>query len=170
MITFMKTTAIGLAALLLAALLTACAGGGGMGTTSAAPGTASGTAPAASGTTPGTAPAAPGTTSAAPGTTHATSPAASGTTSGTTTAASPKDVQIRYNNALYKGTEEELRADELGRELMEVTVVEGTPSANGEARGAAEGSRLYAIKDVNDYSAIAFQCGGVYYRAEKSGS
>ena len=81
--------------------------------------------------------------------------------------AKPEDARIMFNNTLYRGSKEELRTDELGRELSAVTVVETTPDANGEASGVEVGSRLYAIKNVNDYSAIAFECGGVYYRAEK---
>ncbi len=72
-----------------------------------------------------------------------------------------------YNNTLYKGSKEEVRSDELGKELMAATLVTTTPKANGEASGVTENSKLYAIKNVNDYSAIAFECNGAYYRATK---
>lgn len=72
-----------------------------------------------------------------------------------------------YNNTLYNGTKEEVRNDELGKELMAVTLVTATPKANGEASGVTDKSKLYAIKNVTDDSAIAFDCGGTYYRATK---
>ena len=123
-----------------------------------------------SGTTSGALSSDTGTTSGMiAGTTNG---AENGTSGGTQNGAdanamNPEDAKIMYNSALYSGTKEEIRTDELGRELITVKLVDSTPQANGEASGVAENTKLYAIRDINDYSAIAFNCGGVYYRATK---
>ena len=172
----MKTTAICLLAALLVSLLAACTGANGTGTNGI--GTPTGTttssmttsAVTSSGTTSGALSSDTGTTSGMiAGTTNG---AENGTSGGTQNGAdanamNPEDAKIMYNSALYSGTKEEIRTDELGRELITVTLVDSTPQANGEASGVAENTKLYAIRDINDYSAIAFNCGGVYYRATK---
>ena len=184
----MRIIAILLTTLLMAALLVSCAGMTGItnpdGTTSVATsdtgttsgGTSVGTSTATSGTTDrSTSGGTSGGTSKTSGTSNAgnagmnaASSAVSGLVSGLgMEGMNPEEARIMYNNTLYKGSREELHRDELGQELSAVTVVERNPDANGEAAGVAANSRLYSIKNVNDYSAIAFECGGVYYRAQR---
>ncbi|MBE6929513.1 MAG: hypothetical protein E7463_04470 [Ruminococcaceae bacterium] len=75
---------------------------------------------------------------------------------------------VRFNGADYRiSRDEQLRRDELGIQLLIVQRVVDTPERDGDAIGLPEGTRVHAIKDNKDYSALAVELDGMFYRANK---
>jgi len=163
----MKRIAIIALVVLIIATLAACAGRYGTGTTTHHGGTTTShmTTSHANMTTGTSTPLGTGAgTGAGTGT---SGPSAGGLGTGTGHA-TPESAVIMYNGAVYRGSKDELPRDDVGRELAAVSdVVDGHPQKNGEASGVMDGTKLFAIKNINDRSAIAFESAGKYYKATK---
>ena len=76
--------------------------------------------------------------------------------------------RVMYNGNLYEVTNETLSADEVGVELFSITsIVTDTPAEDGDAVGLDEGTRVFRLKDDNQYEEIAVEINQVYYKAVK---
>ncbi len=74
--------------------------------------------------------------------------------------------RVMYNGELYEVTGEVLDSDEVGAQLFSITsVVEGAPAADGDASGLDEGTKVFRIRDDNEYDQIAVEINDSYYRA-----
>lgn len=75
---------------------------------------------------------------------------------------------VRFNGADYRVSEEEqLRRDEIGEELFTVQQTTDKPENDGDAMGLPAGIKVWSIKDNTDYSAIAVEIDGMFYRANR---
>jgi len=73
---------------------------------------------------------------------------------------------VRFNGADYRlSEEEELRRDEIGEELLVVQQTTDTLKNDGDATGLPAGIKIWSIKNNTDYSAIAVEIDGMFYRA-----
>ena len=71
-----------------------------------------------------------------------------------------------YNGALYEVTDQRLADDEVGVELFSITrLVDDTPAEDGDALGLQEGTKVYRIRDDNEYDEIAVEIDDAYYKA-----
>ena len=78
--------------------------------------------------------------------------------------------RLMYNGMMYEVTDDVLEDDEVGLELFSITsIVEDIPTKDGDAMGLDEGTRVFRLKDENEYDEIAVEIGGVFYKAEKVG-
>lgn len=76
--------------------------------------------------------------------------------------------RVMYNGNLYEVTDETLDADEVGVELFSVTsIVTETPAEEGEAIGLDEGTKVFRLKNDNEYDEIAVEINNVFYKAVK---
>jgi len=75
---------------------------------------------------------------------------------------------VRFNGADYRVSEEEqLRRDEIGVQLLVVQQMTDKPEKDGDAMGLPVGITVWSIKDNTDYSAVAVEIDGMYYRANR---
>ena len=76
--------------------------------------------------------------------------------------------RVMYNGDLYEVTDETLDSDEVGVELFSITnIVEDMPAEDGDAIGLDEGTKVYRLKDDNEYNEIAVEINNVFYKAVK---
>ena len=76
--------------------------------------------------------------------------------------------RVMYNGNLYEVTDETLDADEVGVELFSITnIVTETPAEEGEAIGLDEGTKVFRLKNDNEYDEIAVEINNVFYKAVK---
>ena len=77
---------------------------------------------------------------------------------------------VMYNGDLYDVTAELLDDDEVGLELFSISeIVDDTPAADGNAAGLDKGTKVYRIRDDNEYYELAVEIGDAYYRAVRRG-
>ena len=78
----------------------------------------------------------------------------------------PEERSVMYNGALYEVTDQRLADDEVGVELFSITsLVDDTPAEDGDALGLQEGTKVYRIRDDNEYDEIAVEIDDAYYKA-----
>ena len=76
--------------------------------------------------------------------------------------------RVMYNGNLYEVTDEVLDSDDVGVELFSITnIVTDTPAQDGDAIGLDEGTKVYRLKDDNEYDEIAVEINDVFYKAVK---
>lgn len=177
----LRLAALALCAAILVGTLAACRGNANNQTTTSTATTTVTTAATSDTGIPGT-----GTSSSSAAGTHGTSSGSSSHSSGTAgpntgssgVAGSMLDgtagdidlsrAHVRFNDADYHvSKEEQLRRDEIGKQLLIIRNTVDTPENDGDAVGLPKGTRIYAIKDNTDYSAVAVEIDGMFYRAGK---
>lgn len=91
-----------------------------------------------------------------------------GTNGGTNGDTASDNRRVMYNGNLYEVTDETLKSDEVGVELFSITnIVTETPAEDGDAIGLDEGTKVYRLKDDNEYNEVAVEINNVFYKAVK---
>lgn len=78
----------------------------------------------------------------------------------------PAERRLIYNGNHYVVTDETLTEDTVGIELFSImNIVTDMPAKEGDAMGLDEGTRVFRLKDDNEYDEIAVEISGIYYKA-----
>lgn len=76
---------------------------------------------------------------------------------------------VAWNYIVYGLSVETIPSEQLSSEIGSIArIMNPLPKENGDSNVAAQGSRLYTIKDVSQLDAIAVFMDGKYYKAYKS--